>query len=182
MPERPTATPATFAEQHRRLADDVLIWAELQLRPLLRRRVDPEDLAQEIWSRALRAFPTFDPALGTFRQWLFGIAWHTLRRQLRDWHRRYRREDPSTGGWQLAAAATDGRTSVPTRVARTDRVHQVLELLATLPDEDRQVVQYRGLEGLPHAEVARRLGLTEANAESRWRRLRERLAMLLPAD
>ncbi|MBK8096848.1 MAG: sigma-70 family RNA polymerase sigma factor [Planctomycetes bacterium] len=180
MPQRPAEPPATFAEQHRHLADDVLIWAELQLRPLLRRRLDPEDLAQEVWGRALRAFPTFDPARGTFRQWLFGIAWHTLRRQLRDWHRRYRREDPTAAGWHLAAAATDGRTSVPTKVARSDRARQLLLALSDLAEDERQLVQFRGLEGLSHAEVARRLGLTEVNAESRWRRLRQRLADLLP--
>jgi RNA polymerase sigma-70 factor (ECF subfamily) len=166
----------TFARPHRELHDDVCAWAELQLQPPLRQRLDPDDLVQEVWSRACADFARFDPTRGSFRSWLFGIAYHVLKQQLRTWQRRWRREHGPDAG----AEPADPRTSIGTRLARSERVERLLARLADLDAADRALVMHRGLEGLPHAEVARRLRITAETAESRWRRLRERLAGELP--
>jgi RNA polymerase sigma-70 factor (ECF subfamily) len=166
----------TFAQLHRELHDDLCAWAELQLQTPLRERLEPDDLVQEVWSRACANFARFDPTQGSFRGWLFGIAYHVLKQQLRNWQRRWRRED-------LRGATPeriDDATSVASRLSRSERVTMLLERVRGLMPADRELVLYRGLEGLPHAEVAQRLGLTPENAETRWRRLREQLACDLP--
>jgi RNA polymerase sigma-70 factor (ECF subfamily) len=171
---------ADFARLHRELADDLSVWASLQVRAPLRRRLDPEDLTQEIWSRAYRDLPHFDAARGTFRAWLFGIAYNVLRKQLRSYHRRWRREDSGSTAAAAGASMVDQATSVGTRLLRSERAGTLLASIEALPEIDRQLVIYRGLEQLPYAEVGARLGLSAEAAESRWRRVRERLRTDLP--
>ena len=167
--------PLTLAHFHRELRDDLCAWAELQLQAPLRQRLEPDDLVQEIWSRACADFARFDPTRGSFRGWLFGIAYHVLKQQLRTWQRRWRRED--TG---VAPERADEATSIASRLARSERVTLLLDRVQGFAQPDRDLVLLRGLEGLPHAEVGRRLGITAENAEMRWRRLREQLACGLP--
>src|SRR3954471_14758030 len=42
-----------------------------------------EELNQEVWLLAIEQFERFDPARGTFRDWLLGIARHRALRHLR---------------------------------------------------------------------------------------------------
>ena len=67
-----------------------------------------------------------------------------------------------------------------TRLGRSERAQRLVELVEELPEQDRLLVLYRGLEGLSHAEVGARLQLNPPAAEPRWRRVRERLAGMLP--
>ncbi|MFY9344924.1 MAG: sigma-70 family RNA polymerase sigma factor [Planctomycetota bacterium] len=164
-----------FLRLHRELHDDLCAWAEVQLQAPLRRRIDPEDLVQEVWSRAYQAFRAYDETRGPFRAWLFGIAYHVLHQQLRTWRRRWRRE-----GEAGSLDAVDGRTSIVSRLVRTERATRLVHLVESLSGDDRALVIHRGIEGLPHAEVAARLGVTAATAETRWRRLRGRLTEQLP--
>ena len=58
-----------------------------------------------------------------------------------------------------------------------DRVR--LARVEDLPEPDRLLLLYRGLEGQSHAEVASALDLTSTAAAKRWGRLRDRLAGLI---
>ena len=51
---------------------------------------EAEDLLGSVWLEAFAARRTFDPALGSARSWLFGVARHVLLRHWRD--RRLARE------------------------------------------------------------------------------------------
>jgi RNA polymerase sigma-70 factor (ECF subfamily) len=165
----------SFAELHRALNDDLCAWAEVQVRPSLRPRLDPDDLAQEVWSRAFADFERFDAARGPFRAWLFGIAYNVLKKQLRAFDRRRRHEEAS-----LADRRIDGGTSVVTRLSRTERVTRLIAIVETLSEEERQLVLFRGIEGLSHADVGARMRIPPGTAETRWRRVRAKLADLLP--
>ncbi|MEW6252795.1 MAG: sigma-70 family RNA polymerase sigma factor [Planctomycetota bacterium] len=145
----------------------------------LAHRIDPDDVLQQAYIAAFRGLqpgsggmhgPVFDGPGGFFR-WLEAIA---LAR-LADAERAWRREKRAVGREALPPAAT-GTTTFPAfverlvgtdtsasgRVAREEAVAAVLASLARLTDEQREVVRLRFLEGLPVAEVAARLGKSEA--------------------
>ncbi|MFO1077599.1 MAG: sigma-70 family RNA polymerase sigma factor [Planctomycetota bacterium] len=169
---------STFAELHRELGDDLAAWAHIQVRQAAIAGLDGDDLAQETWSRAFAGFGGFDPQRGDFRAWLFGIGYHVLRKQLRALGSAARRERTPADGDDVP----DGATSIVTRLDRSERARRLTALVAALPAEDQLLVLYRGLEGLPHAEVGARLELTADAAEARWRRVREKLVGLLPRE
>ncbi|MBK8096027.1 MAG: hypothetical protein IPK26_02915 [Planctomycetes bacterium] len=79
---------AGFAAAFADAAGALHAWAHLRVRGELRARLEPDDLVQEIAVRACRQAADYDPARGTFRQWLFGFAnrvWlETLRELGRD--------------------------------------------------------------------------------------------------
>jgi DNA-directed RNA polymerase specialized sigma24 family protein len=60
-------------------------------------------------------------------------------------------------------------------VSRDETLAAFVVHVQTLSDEDRRMLMYRGLEGLPHDEVARLMGLSTDVAAKRWQRLRDRL-------
>jgi DNA-directed RNA polymerase specialized sigma24 family protein len=66
-------------------------------------------------------------------------------------------------------------TSISERAARNEHVRRLLEEAARLPEEDRRLLLYRGVEGQTYEEVSMRLGIGAEAARSRWRRLREQL-------
>ena len=163
-----------FSDLYARVAPGLYAWANLRIRPSLRSRIDPEDLLQEVWIRALRAFPNYDPARGL---WLFQVAKYVLL----DAFRRLRpgeiqpAADGESGGVHLSAIP-DEATSVTSRVARLDGMRVFLEQVEQLPDDERALVLHLGLEGLSIKETAVQLDLSPAATEKRWQRLRRRLA------
>jgi RNA polymerase sigma-70 factor (ECF subfamily) len=162
-----------FRTLHRRIAPRLYLWCSLRVPLALRPRFDPEDLMQEIWLRAVRGLPRFDRSVAAFRTWLFGIAANTLAESLRNsaLRLRERRLAPDTGFDDLPADVT----SVIQQVARREAVQRLVAACDALAAEDRQLLLLRGIEGLPHADVARHLGIQEPAAEMRWRRLVQRL-------
>src|SRR6187551_1373845 len=74
--ERPG--PATFEELYIEVAPALYAWAELRIRPEMRRNVDPQDVVQEVWLRAVKKHASFDPAVMHFRAWILAIAKNVL--------------------------------------------------------------------------------------------------------
>jgi RNA polymerase sigma-70 factor (ECF subfamily) len=165
----------SFAELHAALAASLQLWAHLHLQPPLRRRLPPEDFVQEVWARAYATFPVYDSARADFRAWLFGIAYNVLREQLRSLRTRGAREADTE------VDPADPRTTAGTRAARTEQGRLLLGHADTLTDDERRLLSWRGLEGLPFAEVGRRLGISAVAADSRWRRLCVQLRAAFPA-
>jgi RNA polymerase sigma factor (sigma-70 family) len=174
-----------------RLAPALYAWARLRIRPAMRARLDPEDLMQEVWIRALRAFPSYDPARGPFRPWLFAVAKHALLDALR----KVRPEELAAAGGGGSSSGTgvggggvrvsqvpEDVTRVSQRVARSDAMAAFLERLTHLPAEDQSLLVHCGLEGMPVAQAAVQLGISPAAAEKRWQRLRARVAERNPPD
>jgi RNA polymerase sigma factor (sigma-70 family) len=166
-----------FAALHERAARPLFLWAALHVAPPLRAWLPLDDFVQEVWARAYAAFPGYDAAKGPFRGWLYGIAYNVLREQLR--LLRVRGRAPVGDG--TAAEPLDPGTSVGARAQRAEGREALLLAIDQLDETDRRVAVWRGLEGLPHAEVGRRLGLNAVAAESHWRRVLARLQAVLPA-
>jgi RNA polymerase sigma factor (sigma-70 family) len=172
-----------FGPLYRRLAPSLYVWVSLRVLPEIRHRLDPEDIVQEVWYRVCDKLETFDPRIGAFRSWVFGIANNLLRDELRKLRRRSRiaevLENRETRN--IVEGLADEATSVTRQVSRNEQIQELLEKSRGLGDLDRRLLLFRGLEGLTFAEVANRLDLDQDAVESRWRRLRARLRVhLLP--
>lgn len=164
-----------FAQRYRDVGPALFAWARLRIPPALRARLDAEDLAQEVCYRALTCYASFDADKGSFRAWLFGIA-NTI---LKDCGRQLARlpeqpERPTSGAG--VEAMPDEITSVVSRLARDEALGQFVAQVNAMPEDERRLLIYRGLEGLTLQETAYLMGLGLEAVTKRWQRLRERLA------
>jgi RNA polymerase sigma-70 factor (ECF subfamily) len=140
---------------------------------------DAEDLAQEIFVRAWRSISSFRSD-STFRTWLFGIAINVVRTH-RGKRSRLRRlfwsppkDDPNVNVDALERASVDDGIEAPLAMREViDRA------LATLPEDMREAVVLRDVQGLDYREIAEALGLPLGTVESRIFRGRQRLRPLL---
>jgi RNA polymerase sigma-70 factor (ECF subfamily) len=155
-------------------------------------RVDPSDVVQETLAEAaaqLNRYLQERPV--PFYPWLRQLA----QRRLIDLHRRHvqarrrtvTREEAAGGLPDRSALALAerlfGRPSSPSaRLHRQERRDRVRTALAALPEQDREVLVLRILEGLPTRETAAVLEISEVAVRSRQVRALERLKGLLGPD
>ena len=127
---------------------------------LTRRSEDAEDLLQEVLVRGFQGFASFDQTL-SFKGWMFTI----IKNAYIDRFRRQRRlphEEPlwATRGVEEPVLSLDNPLcSVPLApedlLLRREAIEQVREAIRRLPDEMREVVELRDVEGLAYREIAR---------------------------
>lgn len=118
---------------------------------------DPEDAAAEVFVRAWAALPRYRDTGAPFAAWLYGIARHVVADEIK---RRTR---------TLSVA------DVPDRHVFDQPPEDRMVLaraIASLPDEQRKVVELKFLAGLTNPEVAQALGIsTGAVNAKQWRAL-----------
>ncbi|MGE3173783.1 MAG: RNA polymerase sigma factor [Planctomycetota bacterium] len=172
-PERPP-----IDDLFRSLAAALVAWATIRIPAEWRAHVGPEDLAQEVWLRAVRIYPTsFDPERSSPRAWLFAVAKRVLLEVGRSAAQiRERGADGSTTRLMSLAEVPASITSITTRVGRDDAFQRFLAETARLAEDDRQLMLYCGMEDLPLREAAERLGIAQEACGKRWQRLRARIA------
>lgn len=155
--------------------------AQARIDSRIRVRVDASDIAQQSCLSALRDFDRFEgDELAQFVAWLRQIHAQNLRDALRD-HGRYEKRAVSkevADGHELQPL--DGRIPSPSRQAiREEWKTRLGDLLQTLPESQREVLQLRYLEEMSLADIAQRLGLTKGAAAGLLKRglanLRQRL-------
>lgn len=173
-PLRAEAFTAAYAE----VAPALFAWAVLRCTGPLGRAMTPDDLVQEVSLTALRALSRYDPERGEFRPWLFGVAQIVAADALRQLARG--RLTPAGGSLGISGqqALPAEWTTVSRRVRRDEALERLLQWAAALPEEDRRLFQYRGLEWMSNAEAAEALGISTEAATKRWQRLRGRLREL----
>lgn len=171
------ARAAKFDDLYVEVAPALYAWAELRIRPEMRSHVDPQDVVQEVWLRAVKRHASFDPDATTFRAWVLGIAKNVLLESFRKLRRTPLLE--ADLGRASRMFTLDGCpetiTSFTQRLSKDDAVRRFLELAGSLEDSDRQILVRCGLEERTCADVARELELGEDAVIKRWQRLRARL-------
>ncbi len=128
-----------------------------------------EDVAQEAFLRAFRSLGQFR-GQSTFKTWLYQIATNVARTQVTRRRNRKEEQEPET------------RPDVPSgeNVERRIIAHdQLRRALADLPDDWREAVLLRDIEGLEYREIAEVLGIPMGTVESRIFRGRQRLKAAL---
>ena len=148
---------------HAANARDVLAYA-------LRRADTPEDAADVVADTFMVAWRRLDdlPDGPDARLWLYGVARRTLANQRRGERRRLRLNERLRTELPALAAAAAHR---PTNTGDAD----LLRAIATLGEEDREVLLLTGWEDLSPAEVARVLEISRVATRSRLHRARKRL-------
>jgi RNA polymerase sigma-70 factor (ECF subfamily) len=139
------------------------------LRTLVARTGDAgeaEDILQEMWIR-LRHASTFPIANG--RAYLFRMAQNLLLDRLREKQRRMRREriwlDNLAGDAGGGSERADGGPNAEEMMLDREEAARLASALATLPDGARRAFELHKIEGLSHAEVAMRLGISRSGVE-----------------
>lgn len=143
---------------------------------LCRNRVQAEDLAQETFLRALQSLGKYQ-FRAPFRAWLFRIAVNLYRDQRR---RSAVRKivtpdvaDEETLHLRSSEAGPDALTE------KQERINQVYQALARLPDDLRLVVTMRDLQEMSYSEISQVLNWRLGTVKSRLFRARQELADLI---
>lgn len=145
---------AAFDVLYRRYLDRVYGYAFYQLRD----HHDAEDATERTFLAALRALPAFRDEGATFRAWLFRIAHNTIVNARRSRFRR--RTEPLPDGLERVAPDADPASLV----LEADERRRVLRAVAELPDDRRQVVLLRFVDGLSSREIGQVMDRSEGAA------------------
>jgi RNA polymerase sigma-70 factor (ECF subfamily) len=152
---------------------------------------DAEDLFQETWLRAVKAYPAGQRAEGNEpKAWLFTIAANAHKDSLRK--KRVRRLFLMERTKSMAAAAADADPGwdVPglsreDGAMRSDIRICLRRAVSRLPGRERRVFVLKDIEGFKHGEIGRMLGIPEATVRTLLHRavrtLRKELAEFRPA-
>ena len=160
----------------------LLAIANRQLNPALQAKGGASDLVQQTFLEAQRDFARFGgSSLDELRAWLKQLLLHNLA----DFAKAYqdtdkRRADREVG---LPGANTSGGgdglagdSPTPSANAMADeQAEGVRPVIATLPEDYRQVIVWRYQEELSFAEIAQRMGRTENAVRKLWFRAIEQL-------
>jgi RNA polymerase sigma-70 factor (ECF subfamily) len=165
--------------------------ARLRLGSQLHSKVDPSDLVQDTFLQAHRHFARFQGSTaGEFRVWLQQILASTHANVVRHYvgtqGRDVRREQslPRDLDFSSSPHIQDlaSPCSTPSQQAVRREINGVLALaLSQLPDDYREVLVLRHLEGLSFPEVACRMARTQDSVDKLWLRALARLRSLLGA-
>jgi RNA polymerase sigma factor (sigma-70 family) len=167
----------TFGLLYERIAPALYTWAEIRIRPSVRAWIDPGDLVQEVWCRALRILDRFDPEKVPFRYWIFRVAKNVLLEATRKVSGpEGRAQTPgTTSRMNVLAEVPDSVTGISLRLSRNEELERFRDWVRELEAEERDLLLHHGLEGLSHEQVATRMQLGVEAVAKRWQRLRRKL-------
>lgn len=166
-------------------------FVNLRLHPQLRGRVDPEDVLQECWMRAVTRIDYFPDTVSPA-----GFIWFRmiLVQTLIDLQRRHLGAEKRSAGRELSlnqnrssdetsssmAFQLSARLTSPSgALVRAELAQQLEVALQGLDEIDREVLALRHFEELTNAEAAMTLNLSEQAASKRYVRALRRLKSIL---
>jgi RNA polymerase sigma-70 factor (ECF subfamily) len=130
---------------------------------------DAEDIVQESYFRAFRAFGTFRG--GEIRPWLLAIVRNTCN----TWLSRNRARPPMSVPDERLDEVQSRAPDPQTALDRADEQQSLTEAIDRLPPEYREVIVLRELEGLSYKQIADFAQIPIGTVMSRLARAREKL-------
>ena len=157
--------------------------AEPMLAFFARRTLDPEaaaELVAETFAEAFSSRARFRDQGVDGAAWLFGIGRNLLSRYFRN------------GAVEARARRRLGMPERTVGEADYERIEELIDFedvgrevraaMSGLPEDQREAVRLRVIDGRPYREVAEELGCTETTARARVSRSLRRIAVRLEAD
>ena len=178
-----------FAEYLQQCQPRVLAYIERQLGTALRRRVEPDDLFQEISIDCVRSLPDIDLS----QRDPFGWMCQMVDRRIVDAHRRYFGTQKRDAGREVRLGGPGGPTgqaglinmlaasmTSPSRAfSRNQREFHLMQAVESLPEEQRQALHLRYVENLPTKEISQRLDKSDVAVRVMLTRSLRKLQQLL---
>jgi RNA polymerase sigma-70 factor (ECF subfamily) len=165
------------------------VLARVQIGRRLQGKVDASDVVQDAFLAGARDFPQFRGSTEPeFRSWLREILASLLANLVRHYQGTQRRdirlERRLAIELEQSSQALDGRLvavqSTPSQqVIRRDHSMILAEALGRLPEDSRELLILRHLEGLTFPEIATRTGRTVDSVKKQWPRALASLRRLL---
>jgi RNA polymerase sigma-70 factor (ECF subfamily) len=188
-----TSSPLEAERLLERYRDYLRLLARLHMDPRLRRKLDPSDVVQEALLQAHANRETFrgssEPELAG---WLRRILANTLAQVMRRFGRQRRdlalerslEQAVDASSARLEAWLAADQSGPSEQVERHEQLVRVAEALALLPDDQREALELRHLQGQSVADIARLMDRTQTSVAGLLRRglmrLRELLAQPSP--
>ena len=168
-----------------RYADWLRLLARLQIDRGLQAKLDASDVAQQALLEACRALPQFRGTTeAELTAWLRAILAHVLAHEVRRYAGTQGRDltrevsldaELAESSRRLQQVLADPGPSPSEHAAQQEQEVRLADVLARLPDDYREVIVLRNLEGLSHEEVARRMGRGIGAVRMLWVRALSRL-------
>ncbi len=149
----------------------LMAYINRQLGPGLRSKVEPDDILQEASAEAVRSLAAIDLSHRDPFGWMCQIA----QRKIIDTHRRLfgaqkrsaarevpldaRTSDDSRGGMINMLVAS--MTTASKAFSRNQRAMKLMTALEKLPEDQREALRLRYVEGLQSKEIAERIGKSD---------------------
>lgn len=133
---------------------------------------DAEDVTSDIFKRAWSSLPRYRPE-GAFKSWLFSIA----HRAVAD---HYRKHGPPTVTLDSLAEIIDPAVQPEEGALTSEQLRQVFAALASLSQEQQEVITLRFLSDLRYEEIARIMGKRESAVKMTAYRALEQLRRRIP--
>ena len=170
----------------------LLSYIDKQLGDALKRKVEPQDILQEVSIAALKALPQTDFSNLEPFSWLCQIA----QQRIVDAHRKYvgaqkrsaKRERSLDGPANPAQSAAfidllvASMTSPSQAFSRDQKHMRLADAMATLPEEVRSALKLRYVDGLPTKDIAQKLGKTDVAIRVMLTRSLQKLQQILGAE
>jgi RNA polymerase sigma-70 factor (ECF subfamily) len=172
---------SAFAELVRRYQSRLLRLAEATVGS----RAVAEEACQDTWLAVVKGVEGFE-GRSSFKTWLFRILLNRARSTIGREQRAGRAAGEEVerfdadGAWAEPPAPWVDR--VDERLVAEQLARRVHELLPTLPEQQRQVVLLRDVEGLDPGDVATLLGVSDGNQRVLLHRGRAKLRELLTVE
>ncbi len=147
-----TGDRAAFERIYCLLADDLYTYVRAQCQ----NDTVAEDLIANVFLKAWRSITRYRGGPDRFRRWMFAIA----RNEVRDYWRNNRRTFP------IADMDFVDSTAYETEPPNLDARRLLSQALASLTDDQRQVVVLRYFNGKSHAEIALLMGKREGSVRA----------------
>jgi RNA polymerase sigma-70 factor, ECF subfamily len=175
-----TGDDGAFGRLLARYSNYLTLLARVEVGRRLQGKLDPVDLVQETFLEAHRHFPAFRGAtepefVGWLRRILCGVLANTIRRYFGTKARNPRLEQDLQVGIDQSSCVLAGRLISPgsspsESAARREQAVLFADALDQLPDDYREVLILRHLEGLTFAGVGERMGRSVDSVEKIWLR------------
>ncbi|HMO15023.1 MAG TPA: sigma-70 family RNA polymerase sigma factor [Pirellulaceae bacterium] len=130
---------------------------------------DDSDIVQQALSDAIAQLHNFRGAsCEEWKAWLISIARNRARMSRRYWQAERRTKKRMVDPTDFSVENQPAEQSTPSSAAvRQENLARLRQALAQLPEQHQLLIQWRQNDGLSHAEIASRLGISVENSRQR---------------